>query len=74
MGVNKGEMQERTAMTTLPNDDFDMCCGSRPHVRKFDPLVTSPYFCNCGICGDKQESNELVTLMIEWNKWQRSKV
>jgi hypothetical protein len=61
-------------MTTLPNDDFDMCCGSRPHVTEWRPGC---YGAECGICGDRMGDNRQVRrweLMIEWNKRQRSKL
>ncbi len=61
-------------MTTIHNDDFDMCCGSRPHV--FQKCRDGDVMVKCGICGDKltvKSQDALSSLMIEWNKRQRSK-
>jgi len=61
-------------MTTLPNDDFDMCCGSRPHITRTWYGMGWIYNATCCLCGDrKEQKGNLSTLMIEWNKWQRSK-
>jgi len=61
-------------MTTLPNDDFDMCCGNRPNVKaqrqKDSTFIVTAW---CGICGDKKKDTLLSNLMVTWNKWQRSK-
>ena len=60
-------------MTYSPNDDFDMCCGARPHVVEFRPGC---YGVECGICGDKIGSNSQFDrweLMIKWNNHQRGK-
>ena len=62
-------------MTTIPNDDFDPCCGSRPHVtntcEKHSPEAFKAY---CIICGDTSRAGTSSKLMIDWNLKQRSKV
>ena len=60
----------------LPNDDFDMCCGSRPQVEDISrhPLMLWNYRATCGICGDFESGDTLAELMIEWNQQQREKV
>jgi hypothetical protein len=62
-------------MTTIPNDDFDMCCGSRPHVTSTctKHLPTVDVKAKCRICGDNIHAVNTAKLMIEWNKRQRSK-
>lgn len=61
-------------MTNLPNDDYDMCCGSRPHVantcEKHAPKALKAY---CIICGDTSRDDTSARLMIEWNNKQRFK-
>ena len=66
-------MGEGEAMTTPPNDDFDMCCGNRPHVFKVDQPAWG-YKAVCWICGYNLWSTILSRLMVEWNKAQREKV
>jgi hypothetical protein len=63
-------------MKYLPNDDFDMCCGSRPTVENLEeyPLEHWKFRATCGICGAFESDNTLSELMIEWNKRQRGKV
>ena len=64
-------------MTTIPNDDFDMCCGNRPHVQKTTHYLNfraNGYEARCGICGDvSYVIGELWQLMIDWNGKQREK-
>ena len=62
-------------MTTIPNDDFDMCCGNRPLVEDLTehPLMLWKYQAVWGICSDFSREDELWKLMIDWNSKQRSK-
>lgn len=60
-------------MTTIPNDDFDMCCGNRPNIGEHRP---GGYCVWCGICGDgiTHDNKRLADMMTAWNKRQREKV
>lgn len=61
-------------MTTLPNDDFDMCCGNRPEVTYDATFRDREYLAICNICGDWRVGGDPSILMIRWNKSQREKV
>lgn len=62
-------------MTTIPNDEFDMCCGARPHVTSSctKHLPTVDVKAECGICGDKLHAPNTWILMVAWNKRKREK-
>ena len=61
-------------MTTLPNDDFDMCCGNRPHVTHDATFRGREYLAQCGVCGDWRVGDNAPGLMRLWNKLQKEKV
>ena len=61
-------------ISAIPNDDFDMCCGGRPHVTESDICGTPAYMAKCGLCGDWVKTKPLYNLMILWNGRQREKV
>ena len=63
---------------TIPNDDFDMCCYSRPQVTQglVGPRFPTihAYKAKCGICGDEAIGRTLSEVMVKWNTKQREKV
>lgn len=58
-------------MTPIPNDDFDMCCGNRPHVTALDG-PEGGYRAECGVCGFGMQAKEVWRLVEKWNKDRRA--
>ena len=50
------------------DEGFNNCCGIKPIVKEFDPLITSAYFVYCKKCGRKLESDYLVDMRRRWNE------